>query len=85
MPWYENLPRGRKGTERKRSLVLLEPRLCLLGRVARVGEGHRLAVRRRAWVRKENEKREKARIIHWAANVLEKGVFKRGGQFVMDN
>ena len=43
---------------------------CLIGRVARVGEGHRLAARRRAWVRKEDERREDASRAHWHANVI---------------
>ena len=31
---------------------------CLLGRVARVGEQHRQAARRRAWTKREGERRE---------------------------
>jgi hypothetical protein len=30
---------------------------CLLGRVARVGEEHRQAARRRAWIKREGERR----------------------------
>ena len=42
---------------------------CLLGRVARVGEEHRNAARRRAWVRREDERREEDSRAHWLANV----------------
>ena len=55
---------------------------CLIGRVARVGEGHRLAARRRAWVRKEEERREAARRAHWAFNVVGRGVHRGRGNFV---
>ena len=59
---------------------------CLIGRVARVGEGHRLAARRRAWVRQEEkERREDARSVHWAVNVVGRGVFRGRGDFVTGN
>jgi hypothetical protein len=76
------LARGREGTERERSIFLSQLRRelstvgakaqssCLLGRVARVGEGHRAA----AWVRKEGERREDTMKAHWVANVRERGV-----------
>ena len=63
------LARGREGTERERSIFLSQLRRelstvgakaqskCLHGRVARVGEGHRAAAKRRAWVREEGERR----------------------------
>ena len=91
------LAREREGTERERSFILSELRrelsvtgakaqsACLLGRVARVGEGHRLAARRRAWVRLEGERREEASRAHWAANVIGRGVFRGRGQFVIEN
>ena len=41
-----------------------------------MGEGHRLAARRRVWVRQEEEKREEARRAHWHANVIGRGVFR---------
>ena len=87
--------RGREGTERERSIILSEFRrelsvtgakansACLIGRVARVAEGHRLAARRRVWVRQEEEKREEARRAHWQANVIGRGVFRGRGQFVL--
>ena len=52
-----------------------------MGRVARVGEGYRLAAKRREWVKREEERREEARRAHWAANVRERGVVR--GQFFM--
>ena len=52
---------------------------CLMGRVARVGEGYRLAAKRREWVKREEERREEASRAHWAANVRERGVLN--GQF----
>ena len=90
----KGLARGREGTERERSVILSDFRrelsvtgakaqsACLIGRVARVGEGHRLAARRRAWVRRENERREDASRAHWHANVIGRGVFRSRGQFI---
>ena len=54
---------------------------CLLGRVSRVGEGLRLAAKRREWVSWEEDRREESRRAHWAANVVERGVFRGRGQF----
>ena len=88
------LARGREGTERERSAILSDLRRelstvgaravssCLLGRVARVGEGHRLAAKRREWVKREEDRREEARKAHWVANVVERGVFRGRGQFI---
>ena len=85
------LARGREGTERERSSILCDFRRelsnvgakavssCLLGRVARVEEGFRLAANRREWVKREDERREEARRAHWVANVRERGLFR--GQF----
>jgi hypothetical protein len=65
------LARGRVGTERERGLREREEHLpittkaqssCLLGRLARLGEGPRAAAKRREWVRKEAMK------AHWVAN-----------------
>jgi hypothetical protein len=52
---------------------------CLIGRV---GEGHRQAARRRAWVRQEEERREVVRRAHWAVNVVGRGVHRRRAHFV---
>ena len=49
---------------------------CLFGRMARVG--HRLAARRKSWVRQE-ECREVARRAHWAVNVVGWGVYRGRG------
>ena len=90
----KGLARGREGTERERAVMLSDFRrelsvtgakaqsACLIGRVARVGEGHRLAARRRAWVRREDERREDASRAHWHANVIGRGVFRSRGQFI---
>ena len=53
-----------------------------LGRVTRVGEEHRNAARRRAWVLREDERREEASRVHWLANVRGRGVFRGRGNFV---
>ena len=91
----KGLARGREGTEQERAIILSEFRrelsvvgakansACLIGRVARVGEGHRLAARRRAWVRQEEERREEARRAHWAVNVVGRGVHRGRGNFVI--
>ena len=64
------LARGMEGSEQERSIILLNLRRelstagakaqsdCILGRVARLGEGHRQAARIRVWVRREEEMRE---------------------------
>ena len=87
------LARGREGTEQERSVILLNMRrelstagakaqsACLLGRVARIGEGHRLAARRRVWVRREDEMREEASRAHWLANIRGRGIIRGGGEF----
>ena len=83
-----------RGTERERSTFLTQLRRelstvgakaqssCLLGRVSRVGEGHRAAAKRREWVRRENERREDSMKAHWIANVRERGVFIGRGQLI---
>ena len=88
------LARGREGSEWERSTILTDFRRelslagakayssCLLGRVARVGEEHRNAARRRAWVLREDERREEASRVHWLANVRGRGVFRGRGNFV---
>ena len=60
----KGLARGREGTDMERAIILSEFRrelsvtaakansACLIGRVARVGEGHRLAAKRRALFRR---------------------------------
>ena len=88
------LPRGREGSDWERSTILSDFRRklclagaksyssCLLGRVARVGEEHRNAARRRAWVMREDEIREEASRVHWLANVRRRGIFRGRGNFV---
>ena len=56
---------------------------CLLGRVARIGEGHRLAARRRAWVMRDNELREESGRAHWIANIRGRGILRGGGEFIV--
>ena len=84
------LARGREGSEWERSLLLHEFRrelslvaakavsACLLGKVSKLGEGHRQAAKRRAWAKQEEEKREAARRAHWTANVRGRGVHRSG-------
>ena len=52
---------------------------CLLDRVSRVGEDHRLAAKRRAWVKGEEERLEAERKAHWHAFVRRIGASR--GQF----
>ena len=54
------LARGREGSEHERSLIIMHLRrelslgtACLLGKLAKMGEGHRLAAKRRAWTKRE--------------------------------
>ena len=88
------LARGREGDEWERSLILHEFRrelslvaakavsACLLGKVSKLGDGHRQAAKQRAWAKHENDRREAAMRAHWAANVLGRGV-NRNGRFVL--
>ena len=91
----KGLARGREGTEYERSVILLNLRrelstagakansACLLGRVARLGEGHRQAAKRRVWVRREEERREEERRAHWMANIRGRGIIRGGGEFTV--
>ena len=84
------LARGREGTERERSVILSDLRRefspvgakavssFLLGRVARVGEGHRMAAKRRDWVRRAEDMREEATKAHGVANVVERACSGEG-------
>ena len=86
----KGLARGREGTDMEKAIILSEFRrelsvtaakansACLNGRVDRVGEGHRLAAKGRAWFRWEEEMREVSRRAHWAVNVDVRGNFVTG-------
>ena len=88
------LARGREGTEFERSVILTNIRrelstagakaqsACLIGRVARMGEGHRQAAKRRAWVLREEEIRDEASRAHWQANIRGRGIIRGGGNFI---
>ena len=52
---------------------------CLMDRVARVGEEFREAARRRAWMKREEERTQEERKAFWQANVRARGVMR--GQF----
>ena len=85
------MARGRKGTEQERSVILMNLRrelstagarsqsACLLGRVARMGEGHRLAAKRRQWVMREDELRQETNRAHWLANIRGRGIIRGEG------
>ena len=74
------LARGREGEEWGRSLILTDFRRelslvaakavsgCLLGKVSKLGDGHRQAAKRRVWVKYKNKRREAASRAHWAAD-----------------
>ena len=80
------LARGREGSDQERSIILAGMRRslsmvaarayssCLLDRVARVGEDHRNAARRRALVRREEERVMEERRAYWHANVRSRGL-----------
>ena len=90
----EGGPRGRSRlrTDQERSIILAGLRRalsmaaakayssCLLDRVARVGEEHRQAAKRRAWVKREEERMQEERRAYWHANVRTRGVLR--GQLV---
>ena len=50
---------------------------CLLDRVARVGEEHRLAANRRAWMKSQQEREDEERRAYWHAYVRAR--LARGG------
>ena len=86
------LARGREGTEWEKVMILSG--YCrilsntaaralsssLLGRLARIGEGHRAAAHRRAWAKQEGERLEEERKAYWRAHVQSRGVMR--GEFV---
>ena len=84
------LGRGREGTEQERATVLsgLRRKLslaaakansaCLLDRVARIGEEHRQAAKRRAWAKSEEERVKEERKAYWQAYVRGGGLARRG-------
>ena len=86
------LARGREGTDQEKSIILAGLRRvlsmaaakayssCLLDRVSRVGEEQRQAARRRAWVKREEERILEERRAFWHANVRARGVSR--GQIV---
>ena len=87
------LARGREGSDHERSVIMMNLRrelsiasakansACLLGRISKLGEGHRQAAKRRAWVRREQELRDEASRAHWLANIRGKGIIRGGGEF----
>ena len=87
------LARGWEGSDHERSVILLNLRrelstaaakansACLLSRVAKIGDGHRLAAKRRVWARREEEKRQEEAKSHWLANIRGRGLFRSLGEF----
>ena len=84
----KGLARGRDGSEQGRAIILAGVwrqlsmasakaySAGLLDRVSRVGEEHRLAAKRRAWLKREEEMKEDERKAFWHAHVK-----ARGGEF----
>ena len=85
----KGLARGREGSEQERAIILAGVRrqlsmasakaysACLLDRVARVGEEHRLAAKRRAWLKREEERAEGRKGGFLACSCQSKGIDKR--------
>ena len=86
------LARGREGSNHERSTILAGFRrrlsmvaakaysTCLMDRVSRIGEGHRQAAKRRAWVKREEERMEEEQKAYWHAYV--RNIGRRRGRFV---
>ena len=82
----KGLARGREGSEQERAIILAGLRRqlsmtsakayssCLLDRLARVGEEHQLAAKRRAWLKSEEERLENERKAYWHAHVRGRGL-----------
>ena len=47
-----------------------------------MGEGHRLAAKRRVWVMREEELRQEGNRAHWLANIRGRGIIRGGGEFI---
>ena len=85
------LQKGREASDHERSQILSGYRRtlsttsarassgCLLGRIAKVGEGQRAAAKRRAWALKEAERHQEERRAHWRAHVQGRGAIR--GEF----
>ena len=50
--------------------------------IARFGEGHRHAAKRRMWVRKEEEMKQESSKAHWLANIRGRGIIRGMGEFI---
>ena len=84
------LGRGREGTEQERAVILSGLRrqlslaaakansACLMDRVARIGEDHRQAAKRRAWAKLEENRVLEERKAYWQAYVRGGGLSRRG-------
>ena len=84
------LARGREGTERERASIISGFRrslslagakaqsACLLGRLSKVGEGHRWAAKRRAWAKREEDRLRSERKAHWHAYIRGRGLVEGG-------
>ena len=82
----KGLARGREGSDHERSVILAGFRrelsmssakaysACLLDRVARVGEEHRLAAKRRAWLKSQQEREDEKRKAYCHAHVRARGL-----------
>ena len=53
-------------------------------RIAKMGDGHRLRAKRRAW-RKRGEERQEATLAHLLANIKDKGILRSFGEFVISS
>ena len=88
----KGLARGREGSDHERSVILAGFRrelsmasakaysACLLDRVARVGEEHRLAAKRRAWLKSQQDREDEERRAFWHAHVRARGLAR--GRFI---
>ena len=86
------LSRGREASDNERAQILSGYRRtlstssarassgCLLGRIEKVGESHRMAAKRRAWALKESDRHRQERKSHWTAHVQGRGVIR--GEFI---
>ena len=88
------LARGWEGSDHERSMILLNLRRelstaaakansrCLISRVAKIGNGHQQAAKRRVWAKREEEKRIEEAKCHWLANIRGRGIFRDLGEFI---
>ncbi len=90
----QGLAQGREGSDAELGVIIGQIRrtlsttavraqaLCLLSRLSHMGDGARMAAKRRGWARREDERMRAERRAQWVVNVMGRGIIRRG-QFLV--